>query len=111
MPNFMSERDMMLESGDYRQCEHCNAIYSVDDWHTCQEGIDAGRKADAAFEAAYTGKNVERTFMVTIRCMDTAMSFDDALSDLCMYIRNGSGSDPILNFSWTAQQTSGPKLS
>lgn len=110
MPNWMSDEDMSLESGDSIRCEHCGVIYSVDDWHTCQEGIEAGRRENQQFMKAYMGKAVERTFAVTIRCMDSNMSFSDAVDSLCSDFKEGSGSDPVLNYSWTIKQTSGPKV-
>lgn len=108
MPNWMSDEDMGLDSGDLIRCEHCGKVYSVDDWHSCSEGADASRRDTETFTKNYFGDGtlVARRFEVTIVAPNTPSGFQDALDDLALegeqiFARKPcSRSDDILQWAW-----------
>lgn len=102
MPNWMSDDDMKLESGEYRQCEHCGEIYSIDEHHLCNEKL-AHLQADAAREKAEYDALLKRglravKITIEIVCLDSDSAQQDAISDATTY--KGVGSDDILMHKW-----------
>lgn len=105
MPNWMSDEDLGLESGDLRQCEHCGQIYSVDSWHTCQASNDAARAEAAQFQQTYFGSGKQRQLVLQVRleCPDTELALHDALQSLaCWYDPDTctQQTDSLLHQAW-----------
>ena len=102
MPNWMSDEDSALDSGDAHTCEHCGAFVWVDESHICQEGLDASQAETDAFVEKYKGDETKlnKRLVIDIECFNTEMSLRDVLSDLSTYFEEGQHSDQILGYSW-----------
>lgn len=105
MPNWMSDTDRGLDSGDLRQCEHCGEIYSIDTWHHCQQADDVVRAETAAFHQQYFGNGKQRRLVlqVTLDCPATEMGLQDALQNMaCWYdpLTCTQQTDPLLHQAW-----------
>jgi hypothetical protein len=107
MPNWMSNRDLNLQSGDLLSCKHCGTDYWVDEWHTCQ-GITQNLEPNLP---VYKNKpkNLKTVITIEINSVDT-LSLQNALSSAVAYfdVENQnfhSESDDILGYSYTIKKS------
>lgn len=107
MPNWMSDEDLGLESGDLRCCEHCGKVYSVDEWHSCVEGNAHSREEAESFNREYFGKGQRKLVLqIEIHCPNTAMALTDVLNDMASNFEPGRTTqsiDHLLKRSWQVQ--------
>lgn len=100
MPNWISNRDLNLESGDLLNCKHCGTDYWVDEWHTCQ-GMTQNTEPNLP---VYQGKpkNLKTVITIEIDSVDE-LSLETALAGVPLYFdvsqNECSFSDEILGYS------------
>lgn len=106
MVNWMSDKDLALESGDARTCEHCGEFYWVDEWHSCAEGSKASRDKSEAFSRKWegTGKRRITTVVITLNTPDSDMAANSALDYATNGLFGDEGSDDVLDVSWKVER-------
>jgi len=102
MPNWMSDEDRALDSGDATTCQYCGKVTWVDEWHFCEEEREASRKSTAAFTKNYKadGSKLKTRLIIDIECFNTKSAFQDVLNDISCYFEEGEHSDEVLEYAW-----------
>lgn len=104
MPNFG-----FYDDEEKITCEYCGTKYWPDEFHTCDEGLEASRKRTENWERKYKGKGrIRGRMVVDFVCYDSEDAIQTVMRDVnyeMFYglVRTNHNSDEILEYAWQAQ--------
>ena len=107
MPNWISDEDLSLESGDSWRCEHCGKVNSTEigiNLCGCKESHEAWEKERQASEQAEAKRKasgkIRKEITLVIECYNTERDINNVLRDFSTWWEQGGNSDDILEFMW-----------